>query len=170
MSLTKIKGTGVVAPTDFKDVEWVGATKGGQAVTIRLNKAINMGNVDWTFADEDEVVGNVVFTATYNNTDEPSESTEEPFEIEIDGLVSGASEIMLGAGVFKIGGNKVGLTRGGGQFTVERTFREIGADGDRGPVEGRIVLDKSRATLTMNALQILTKVTDLYPAMTTETI
>lgn len=76
---------------------------------------------------------------------------------------------MLGAGVFYIGSTAVALTRGGGQFSVEREFRNINADGDRGPVEGRISMEGSVATLTMNVLTILTKVTDLYSAMKTVT-
>lgn len=167
MANTTIKGTGVITSADFKSVVWTGVTKGGQAVVITLNKAINMGNIDWTFAEKDDTVAAVTFTAVYSNTDAAASSTEEPFKIEIDGETSGAASIMLGAGVFSIGGTEVALTRGGGQFTVEREFREINADGDRGPVEGRVVMDGSRATLTLNALTILTNIADLYPAMTT---
>lgn len=72
-------------------------------------------------------------------------------------------------GIFYIGENAVALTRGGGKFTVTREFRNINADGDRGPVKGRIALDASTATLTLSALQILTKITDLYPAINTVT-
>ena len=46
--------------------------------------------------------------------------------------------IVLGKGVFKIDDNTIGLTRDGGTFTVEYTYRNIEADGDRGPVKGRI--------------------------------
>lgn len=63
--------------------------------------------------------------------------------------------IILGNGVFSINGTDIALTRGGGQFTVEREYRELEADGDKGPVKGRVVLDKSVPKLTMNALSII---------------
>lgn len=165
--MSKITGTGTIASTDYKAVKWVGKTKDGKAVTVSLPKAINLGNIDWTFAEKNDVVAQVVFTAVYSNTDETSNSTAENWEVEINGQTAGANEIMLGAGIFYIGETAIALTRGGGQFTVEREFREINADGDRGPVEGRIEMEASRATLTMNTLQILTRMTDLYAGIAT---
>ena len=41
-----------------------------------------------------------------------------------------AQKIILGKGVFSIGDTPIALTRGGGQFTVEREVRQIEADGD----------------------------------------
>ena len=63
--------------------------------------------------------------------------------------------IVLGEGVFAINGTDIGLTRGGGQFTVTREYRRITADGDRGPVKGRIRLVSSEATLQINQLEIM---------------
>lgn len=63
-------------------------------------------------------------------------------------------DIILGDGVFAINGTTVGLTRGGGQFSVEREYREIEADGDYGPVKGRIRKIRSVAQLTLNALEL----------------
>lgn len=63
--------------------------------------------------------------------------------------------IILGNGVFSVGENDIALTKGGGQFTIEREYREIEADGDRGAVKGRIVLDKSVPKLTINALSLI---------------
>lgn len=166
MAIQKIIGTGAVKATDFKEVSWVGLTKGGNAVTIKLHDAINMGNIDWTFAEKNEVVSSIEFTACYDNTDAASDSTLEPFEIEINGTVTpGASEIILGAGKFYIGQTLIALTRGGGQFTVEREYREINADGDRGAVKGRVVMESSRPKLTMNVLTMLTSVTSLYSSL-----
>lgn len=165
--MTKYRGTGTITDADYKAVKWVGKTKGGKAVTVTLKKAINMGNIDWTFAEKNDVVAEIVMTAVYENTDTTSNDPTEPWEIEVDGATAGASEIMLGVGVFYIGEEAIALTRGGGKFSVTREFREINADGDRGPVDGRIVMDGSRATLTMNTLQILTKLTELYPAIET---
>lgn len=163
--MAKYQGTGVVTAADFKACKWVGKTKGGSAITIEFEKAINMGNINWAFADKDDTVAEIVMTAVYSNTDTAATDTTEPWTIDIAGADTGASEIMLGAGVFYIGGNAVALTRGGGSFAVEREYREINADGDRGPVEGRIALDRSVATLTMNVLTILSRVADLYPAI-----
>ena len=166
MAITKYIGTGAVDVADFKEVSWVGLTKGGNAVTIKLHNAINMGNIDWTFAEKNDVVPSIAFTACYENTDSASDSTIEPFEIEVNGtLTSGASEIILGAGKFYIGGTLVALTRGGGQFTVEREYREINADGDRGAVKGRVVMEGSRPKLTMNVLTMLTRVTSIYNSL-----
>lgn len=166
--MSKITGTGAVTSADFKNVKWVGKTKDGKAVTVKLSDAINLGNIDWTFAEKNDTVAQIVFTACYNNTDEAATSTAEPWEVETNGQSAGAGEIMLGAGIFYIGETAIALTRGGGQFTVEREFREINADGDRGPVKDRIVMETSRATLTMNTLQILTRMSDLYSCVTVE--
>lgn len=163
--MAKYRGTGKITESDYKAIKWVGATKGGKAVTIELEKAINMGNIDWTMAEKDDIVAQVVMTAVYSNTDTTAMDTIEPWTVDIEGEETGAGEIMLGAGIFYIDEKEVGLTRGGGKFTVEREFRNIAADGDRGPVKGRIVMDGSTATLTLNTLQILTKFTDLYPAV-----
>lgn len=163
--MAKYQGTGIVSAADYKAVKWVGKDKGGKAVTIELEKAINLGNIEWTFAEKDDVVAEVAMTAVYNNTDAMATDMTEPWTIEVAGTTSGASEILLGAGIFYIGETPIALTRGGGSFNVEREFREINADGDRGPVEGRIVMETSRATLTMNTLQILTRLTDLYAAI-----
>lgn len=75
-------------------------------------------------------------------------------------------EILLGHGVFSIGDVPVGLTRGGGQFTVERENRNIEADGDKGTVKGRVVLDRSTPKLTMNLLEVIGEnITKMYAAI-----
>lgn len=76
------------------------------------------------------------------------------------------NDIILGDGVFSIGATDVGLTRGGGTLTIEREYRNIEADGDYGPVKGRIRKIKSVAKLSMNALEILTtNIPKMYPAV-----
>ena len=67
-----------------------------------------------------------------------------------------AEKILLGYGTFSIGATPIGLTRGGGTLTIEREFREMEADGDMGPVEGRVVIDREVAKLTVNALDMFT--------------
>ena len=162
----KITGTGVVASGDFKEVKWVGLTKGGNAITIKLFNAINKGNIDWTIAEKNDIVPQVEFEACYDNTNEAASSTEEPFEIYINGsLVSGADEIILGAGKFYINNTLVALSRGGGKFTVEREYREINADGDRGAVKGRVVMESSRPKMQLNALTMLSNLTSLYSSL-----
>lgn len=165
--MAKYTGTGALTSADFKDVKWVGKDKAGNAVTITLKNAINKGNLDWTFAEKSEVVASVTFEACYENTDEASTSTTEPWTLEYAGNTSGASEIILGAGIFYIGETAIALTRGGGQFVVNRVFRDINADGDRGSVKDRVSIDEARPTLTMNVLTILTKVADIYSGITT---
>lgn len=162
----KYKSTGVISEADYKHCRYVGKTKGGKAVTIDIPCALNMGNIDWTFAEKNDTVAEIVMTAVYDNTDGVAKNKEAPYTIEVEeGLTPGATEIMLGIGLFYIGESPVALTRGGGKFSAEREFRQINADGDRGPVKGRVVIDGESATLTLNTLQILTNVMELYPGM-----
>lgn len=163
----KYQGSGAVSASDFKSVKWIGKTKGGKAITIKMAKAINKGDLDWTFADKGETVPQLTFEGVYSNTDEAATSTAEPWEIEIEGsaVETGAASIILGAGFFYIDETKVALTRGGGNFKTGRVYRDINADGDRGSVEGRVTMDEARPTLTLNALTILTNLTDAYPAI-----
>lgn len=170
-----IKGNGGnIAETDFHVITWTGKTKGGIACKITLSDAINKGNIDWALADKGEVVPALEFEACYGNAD--SQATEEtacPWQIELDGEVTaGAKEILLGLGVFAIDGTDVALCRGGGQFTVEREFRDIAADGDKGSVKDRMVIDSERAKLTMNVLTMLASIEKMYPALekTTTTV
>lgn len=78
-----------------------------------------------------------------------------------------ADKILLGYGVVSVGATPIGLTRGGSVFTVEREYRNIEADGDKGPVKGRIVIDTEVAKLTVNALELFTAadMTKYYPGM-----
>ena len=173
MAIT-IKGTGIVTTNDFKNVVWTGKTKSGKSVTITLKNAIMMDNIDWTMVEKDDTVAKLTFTGAYSNTDymvSTEGDYEEPWSITFAGGTSdtAAGTILLGAGVVSIGGTDVALTRGGSQFTVEREFREINADGDRGPVKDRVVIDASRATLTLNALTFLTSMQNVYAAIAVTT-
>ena len=171
MAIKVITGNGGnISSDDFHVLTWTGKTKGGNACKITLTDAINKGNIDWALADKGEVVPNLAFEASYSNADaQATEATAAPWKIEIDGeTAAGAKEILLGLGVFAIDGEDVALCRGGGQFTVERTFREITADGDKGSVKDRIVIDEERAKLTMNVLTMLTSVKKMYPALKEE--
>ena len=169
MAIT-IKGTGIVQTTDFREVVWTGKTKNGKAVTITLPNAINLNNIDLTMVEKDDTVAQLVFSAAYNNPDHMVSTAgdyEEPWTIQWAGGSSDAPSgtILLGAGAVSIAGVDVALTRGGSQFVVEREFREINADGDRGVVKDRVVMDASRATLTLNALTFLTHMPDSFPAI-----
>lgn len=78
-----------------------------------------------------------------------------------------AEKILLGMGVFTVGSTPIGLTRGGGVFKVERKYRVIEADGDKGPVKGRETIDEEIAKLTVNGLDLFTAadMTKYYPCM-----
>lgn len=166
MASTTYIGNGNVVSADFKSVKWVGKTKDNVGVTIELSNAINMGNIDWTFAEKDDTVASVTFEACYTNSDSASASTVEPWSITFDNTVTpGSKEILLGAGVFYIGSTAIALTRGGGSFNVEREYREINADGDRGAVKDRVVMESSRAKLTMNLLTMLSRLSDIYTSV-----
>ncbi|MCI3922489.1 hypothetical protein MO973_19850 [Paenibacillus sp. TRM 82003] len=81
-----------------------------------------------------------------------------------------SNNIILGTGVFAIDGTSIGLTRGGGSFSIEREYKEIPADGDYGPVKGRIRKDRSVPKLVINALEVLpANIAKFYPAMNVAT-
>ena len=78
-----------------------------------------------------------------------------------------ADNIILGEGVFSVNDVDIALTRGGGVFSIEREYRLIEADMDKGPVIGRVRLVRSSAKLSLNALELLpSNLTKFYPAMT----
>lgn len=158
---------GNIAAEDFHVLTWTGKTKGGNACKITLTDAINKGNIDWTLAEKNEVVPALEFEACYSNTDKQATDADAcPWKIEIEGATTaGAKEILLGLGVFAIDGTDVALVRGGGKFVVEREFRDIAADGDKGSVKDRVVIDAERAKLSMNALTMLTTLKAMYPAI-----
>lgn len=76
-------------------------------------------------------------------------------------------EIILGMGKFTIGDIDIALTRGGGQFLVEREIRNIEADGMKAYGEDMLVIDREQPKLIMNQLSILTDAdfTKLYCAL-----
>lgn len=79
-------------------------------------------------------------------------------------------KILLGYGLFYIDDTFVGLTRGGGQFTVEREYRKITADGDRGGYKGRITHEGSVPKLKINLLEAINNIELSYPAVTEEAV
>ncbi len=84
--------------------------------------------------------------------------------------INKATTILLGHGIFAINGKTIALTRGGGQFVVEREYREIEADGYPGPIKGNIVIDRSIAKLTINQLTIVPEdFASMYPGMVVDT-
>ena len=164
---TLYTGNGTIETSDYKAISWTGKTKEGKAVTISLSDAINLGDIDLSFVEKDDTVASVTFTACYLGNEA---TAVEPWSITLEsGATAGASEIILGAGVFYVAGTAVALTRGGGSFKVVRESRRINADGDRGPVKGRIVCEGSEATLTLNALTFIKSVDALYYGITSTT-
>ena len=67
MAVTKYTGTGTILDTDYKDVAFKGFTKSGKYIMITVKNAVNLGNIDWTFADKGEMIPQTVFTGTYSN-------------------------------------------------------------------------------------------------------
>lgn len=165
-------GAGHVTPADFRYIKWVGKTKGGKPVQIVLKKAFCRSNPDWTFEEKNDTTAEVEFEGAYNDEKLAAGDRTEPWELTIDGVEAGNSEILLSVGMFYLGMSEedaqyVGLTRGGGSFVVEREFREINADDDPGLVEGRVDKVTGRPKLKLVALQWLTKVDKLYSCITT---
>ncbi len=74
------------------------------------------------------------------------------------------SRILLGYGIIKLNNVSVGLTRGGGKFTVEKEYRKIEADGDKGTYKGRVTQEKSVPKLKINLLEIIRNdINKIYP-------
>lgn len=53
---------------DYNDVKWVGKTKDGKAITINVENALNLDNLEWKLEDKNEVVPSIGFSATYDET------------------------------------------------------------------------------------------------------
>ena len=156
--MKKITGNCTIAEADYHTYSFVGVTKKGKPITITVKDAINLENIDLTFQDKDEVVPQVTATATYQE-DNRSGAEGEPWEISYE---ADPSNIVLGEGVVKIDNDKELICRGGG----EREYKQISADGDKGPVKGRIRVTQSVAKLQMNVLTFLESTTKLYPGLT----
>ena len=85
-AITNTAGTGTsaltgneeVADADYHEVTWTGKTKGGKEVVITVFNAINLGDIDFTLADKDEIVANVVFAGSY---EEASPENYEPWSV-----------------------------------------------------------------------------------------
>lgn len=169
----KYTGSGSVLDTDFKYIKYVGKTKSNVPITIELFDAFCRSNIDWKFAEKDDTVPEIEYEACYDDEKLAAGNFEEPWTIEVpDGLTAGNNEILLGVGKFYVGSTAadavcVGLSRGGGSFTVERNYREINADNDPGAVKDRIEQTEGRAKLKLNVLQWLTKLSTLYPGIKT---
>lgn len=73
-----------------------------------------------------------------------------------------AKNVVFGKGVFKLDGIAIGLTRDGGKFSVEREIRQITADGDRGPVKGRIRSEGAVPKMEINHLELLTNLENMH--------
>jgi hypothetical protein len=73
--------------------------------------------------------------------------------------------ILFGRGAFFVNDVCIGLTRDGGSFKVEYNNRLITADGDRGPVKGRIVREEAKASIAISHLEVLTSLKDLHPGI-----
>lgn len=168
-------GAGQVQDADIRYVKWVGKTKGGKEISIELERAICRSNPDWTFEEKNDTTAALEFEGLYSDENLAKDDLTEPWKLTAaDGVVEGAAEIILRVGAFYIGTNasdakRVGLTRGGGSFVVERNFRDINADDDPGSVEGRIDKTEGRPKLKFTALQWLTKVSSLYSCIKTVT-
>ena len=73
-----LTGTAAVVTGDYQDtVTWVGADKGGNAVTISISNALNLENLDWGLVDKEEIIAELTFTAHYTE----AARTTEPWSV-----------------------------------------------------------------------------------------
>lgn len=169
--MPKYTGSAQITDADYRYLKYVGKTKGGAAVAIELPACICRSNPDWAFAEKNDTTAELEFEGVYDDDKLESGDFTEPWSIDFAANVSaGNGEIILGVGKLYIGTSKdtavcVGLSRGGGKFSVERTLREINADNDPGAVKGRIEKTEGRPKLKLTALQWLTKLPTIYPAI-----
>lgn len=63
------------------------------------------------------------------------------------------ADVILDAGIVKLGTTPIGATRGGGTLTVEKTVAQVGFDGQRSPVVGLDRVTKVVARLRCAFLQ-----------------
>jgi hypothetical protein len=73
-----LTSTLTIAEGDYNDVKWVGKTKDGKAVTINVQNALNLDNLEWKLEDKSEVVSKIGFTAHY----EEATKTTPPWNVE----------------------------------------------------------------------------------------
>lgn len=165
MATTTYIGTGEIISADYKSVKFVGKTKDNEPIIVEIEDALNTSNIDLNAVEKNDTVAQMTFEGCYTNTDTVSSSNAEKWKITTESTGTPSDKIMLGAGTVFIDNAPIGLTRGGSQWTVEREYREINADGDRGAVKGRVVMESSRAKLTINALTFIDKFSDLFPAV-----
>jgi hypothetical protein len=80
-------------------------------------------------------------------------------------------QILLGQGLFYISNVAVGLTRGGGKFTVEREIRNVEADGDYGVVKDRNYITKQVPKLELSQMEnIISQFGNSMPGITTSAL
>lgn len=103
----EMTGTLSIAASDYVDVQFVGKTKDAKAVTIQIDNAINMANIEWGLEDKNEVVPALEFTGHYEDTarDTPpwrvrfSKSTSHTVTFTVSnsvGVVAGADVSLYG--------------------------------------------------------------------------
>lgn len=165
-----ITGSSQLTEKDWQDeVKFVGKTKAGQPIMIKVYNAINLENINWDLKEKNEIVQAVTFEGCYLDEDLENGDKTEPWDIIYPGGVNSgkrdATQIMLGEGKFYINDVYVGLTRDGGAFVVERAYRNITADGDPGTVKDRVSKDEGKPKLSVNMLQILGNLDSIYPAI-----
>lgn len=174
MSTKTFTGAGKISSTDYKYIRVVGKTRSGSSVIIELPRALCTSNPDWNFQEKNEVVPQVVFEGVYSDEALATGDRTEPWKLTCDDNLTGNGQIITGAAMVYIGTSKtdaqiVGLSRGGCQFVVERNIRPINADDDPGYVEDRVDYEEAKPKLTLNLLQWLGKVDQIYAGIKTAT-
>lgn len=78
LQFDKVTAKEEITDTDYIDnIAFVGKSKGGKEVIIVIKNALGDGDMELAFKDGDEVVSDVVFSATYD----PNNDSIEPWEI-----------------------------------------------------------------------------------------
>ena len=101
----EMTGTLSITAADYVDVQFVGKTKDAKAVTIQIDNAINMANIEWGFEDKNEVVPALEFTGHY---EEDSKNTP-PWRVRFSKSVSHTVTFTVSDGSGVIEGADVNL-------------------------------------------------------------
>lgn len=81
------------------------------------------------------------------------------------------NNILLGKGIFRLDGQPIGATQGGGKFTVEREYRDIAIDGAPGKIKEMTTKEGSTPTLEINHLEIISDdILKRHPALKSTTV
>lgn len=114
------------------NIAFVGQTRGGDNIAIVLDNAIGLNALSLAAQKKDEIVSEVVFTATADpKTFDPEDKTTYPYHVEFEVAnvtftVTGTGDAALEGATITLDDGQTGATDASGQTSFECTFGKIG--------------------------------------------